>query len=202
MGDALNWMAVSGEMDRPKLASGCATSQTNVLAGIATLALAGFWFLALKTLLAQEAPPDSGPGRLAVLDTCKFLLMIPVINQHTTFWFGPHVLQGTMQYVHFHTRTFCFVSGLTAQGLPNEKSIKSVVFRLIAPTMLWTLVGFAYFDRDTLKNRSGQQQLTYLFQGFLMAPGISWYMYALVCWRIAGWGLMSMSQLHVALCHS
>jgi fucose 4-O-acetylase-like acetyltransferase len=121
--------------------------------------------------------------------------MIPVINQHTTFWFGPAVLQGTMQYVHFHTRTFCFVSGLTAQGLPNDKSIKSIVFRLIAPTMLWTLVGFAYFDRDTLKNRTVQAQITYLFQGLLMAPGISWYMYALVCWRIMGWGLMSFKPI-------
>jgi len=38
-------------------------------------------------------------------------------------------------------------------------------------------------------------QLTYLFQGFLMAPGISWYMYALVCWRVGGWGLMSMKPI-------
>merc|ERR1719401_1555251 len=195
MGDALNWMAVSGEMDRPKLSSGCANSQTNLVAGIATLALAAFWFAAVRSVLAQEVPADAGAGRLAVLDTCKFLLMIPVINQHTTFWFGPRVLQGTMQYVHFHTRTFCFVSGLTAQGLPSEKSIKSVVFRLLAPTMLWTLAGFLYFDRDILKHRPAQQQLTYLFQGFLMAPGISWYMYALVCWRIAGWGLLSMKPM-------
>jgi len=182
---------VAVDMDRPKLTSGCASSGTNMTAGAAILALAAAWFAVVKYFMSKPAPDAAVSNRMPVLDFCKFLLMIPVICQHTTFWFGPKVLQGTMQFVHLHTRTFCFVSGVTAQGLPSERSIKSVVFRLIAPTMLWTLVGFCIFDRELLGKRSAQAQLTYLFQGFLEAPGISWYMYALVCWRVAGWALLS-----------
>lgn len=186
-----SFLDVGLEIGRPKLTGGCASSGRNMEAGAATLALAGVWALGLGWLLSKPAPENASAGRLAALDACKFMLMIPVICQHTTFWFGPKVLQGTMQFVHLHTRTFCFVSGMTAQGMPTEKSIKSVVFRLIIPTILWSFAGFAIFDRELLGKRSEQAQLTYLFQAILMAPGISWYMYALVCWRVAGWALLS-----------
>eukprot|EP00928_Gymnodinium_smaydae_P046733 TRINITY_DN31150_c0_g1_i1.p1 TRINITY_DN31150_c0_g1~~TRINITY_DN31150_c0_g1_i1.p1 ORF type:complete len:507 (+),score=114.27 TRINITY_DN31150_c0_g1_i1:111-1631(+) len=196
--------ATSSELaNRPKLAAGCADASKSLVAGAATLLLGAFWFVALRLLLQQPVVEGADVGsRLAVLDAAKFLLMIPVINEHTTFWFGPSVVQGVMQYVHFHTRTFCFVSGLTAQSAVSEKGVRGVVFRLIVPTILWQLVGYMYFDRAIVQRKTPQDQVLHLFNCILTAPGISWYMYALVTWRVMGWALMSfrpMSRVMVSV---
>jgi len=56
-------------------------------------------------------------------------------------------------------------------------------------------VGFLYFDREAVQRKTPQDQLTYLFTCILMAPGISWYMYALVTWRVMGWALLSVKPV-------
>jgi hypothetical protein len=125
------------EIVRPKLSAGCASAEFNWVVGFAALFLIGVWTVALRWLLRQPAKSCDDGQRMPALDAAKFVLMIPVINEHASFWFGPLVLRGAMQYVHFHTRTFCFISGLTAQSPVSEKGVRSVVFRLIAPTILW-----------------------------------------------------------------
>jgi hypothetical protein len=48
-----------------------------------------------------------------------------------------------------------------------------------------------YFDGDFVRRKTYQEQILHLFQCILTAPGISWYMYALVTWRVLGWALLS-----------
>jgi len=171
----------------------CTTSRISLVAGGVSLVIVLAWIVVLGLLLRLPPSENAAKGsRMPILDMAKFLLMIPVINEHTTSWFGPLTLQGTMQYVHFHTRTFCFVSGLTAQGPANERNVRSVVFRLFVPTILWQLIGFAYFDRDKLNHMSAMEQVQHLMTAMFTAPGISWYMYALITWRIMGWALVNL----------
>lgn len=180
-------------VDRPKLAAGCASSSTSLLAGAVALALGAAWWIGFSLLLRNPARTDASDSpRLPILDAAKFMLMIPVINEHTTFWYGPMTLQGMMQFVHLHTRTFCFVSGCTAKSAVNEKAVQGVVCRLIFPTILWQLCMYFYVDHGTVAQKKPQDQVLYLFNAILTAPGISWYMYALATWRVLGWALLTL----------
>jgi len=110
--------------------------------------------------------------------------MVCVISDHA----GLH-----HEFLHFHVRTFCFLSGLVAGDAPSLRSLHNLTFRLVLPLLLWCLLlDPIVFHTDPLQVPSRATWAGKVF-GNIFHAGMHefpylWYLYALVCWRL--WGFL------------
>mmetsp|Transcript_19530 Transcript_19530/g.31312 ORF Transcript_19530/g.31312 Transcript_19530/m.31312 type:complete len:491 (+) Transcript_19530:68-1540(+) len=158
-----------------------------------------------------SASAGSNYTRLAHLDNAKFILVTCVIVDHmsrSAYWprrfDGDHsgmsyLDSGIREFLLFHTRTLCFISGLVGRSPPDTRMFRKVLFRLVLPLIFF--VGLF---------RMGELILNYTMRsGSFMPPGEfaynlkqclgglnivkGWYLQALILWRIWGCILMILS---------
>lgn len=142
---------------------------------------------------------SGGPfrGRAPHLDNAKFFLMCVVVTVHvqhaTPYWRWNKQLRLFIGV--FCTRTFGFISGIVSQDLPSLKSFKGLVFKLITPLLFYIVLiepialplslgsWYTSWNEYTLRIVSNITKAQ---------AGATWYMFALIHWRIWGWMLQQL----------
>lgn len=178
------------------------------LCAIGVVLLLLWWCLSLQLFLGLElgscmrflsTSGDSwrtGPAkeRRPHLDNAKLILMLMVVVTHC------HVATKGWRWnipIHlfinpFCTRTFGFISGICSQDGPSLRSFRSLVFRLIMPLVLFSTIyepavlPIVEIGRPLSLNEYSQRVQVNLTEA---QAGASWYMFALICWRIWSWML-------------
>jgi len=142
-----------------------------------------------------------GPVRQPHLDNAKFLLMLTVLLTHC------HVATKPWRWnkeAHFFinpccTRTFGFISGIMTQDPPGVGAMRVTLFRMVAPLILFSAV----VEPALLPLAEGEAMGG--FQGYAhrvmsnlteATAGATWYLFALVAWRIWGWMLMPLTPTY------
>lgn len=185
-----------------------------VLCGLGTAILLAVWLLTvgwianstlgerLRLLWSSGSYWETGPSkeRRPHLDNAKMFLMFLVVLTHchvaTKGWRWNIPIHLFMNP--FCTRTFGFISGICSQESPSLRSFRGLVFRLIVPLVLFCGIiepvvlpvvetgRFLSWRRYTIRV---ELNLT------LAEAGATWYMFALICWRIWGWFLQPLTPL-------
>lgn len=133
------------------------------------------------------------------LDTAKFLLMVLVFTTHCKSvhhdWPGHHAV---MVFINpFCTRCFALVSGIvTSREEPNTASMQRLVFRLAAPLVIFCVfiepllvpMALGLPPKATLRLMP-LRAATNLTEA---SAGATWYMFALIVWKLCGWMLLSL----------
>lgn len=139
--------------------------------------------------------PGVGKQRCAHMDNAKLILMFMVLLTHchdaTHDWRWNaeiHLLINP-----FCTRSFGFISGLFDQDAPDGASCRRIIFRLAAPLILYcTFVEplvLPLVDGTTM-NTWDDYSLRVINNLTLSQAGATWYMFALICWRVWAWMLL------------
>lgn len=142
---------------------------------------------------ASQKPATS---RRPHLDTAKFVLMVLVVATHCKelhrAWPAHHAV---MAFINpFCTRCFALVSGLVCDEPPSTHAMQQLMFRLAAPLVLFCVIvepillplvlGDSFAQALRLLPPRAKENLTQA------TAGATWYMFALMSWKVWGWMLM------------
>lgn len=147
---------------------------------------------------AKEVPKTG--SRIYVLDTAKFLALPLVCVWHMG------CSSGYCHFIAFHTRIFCFVSGVVSKDPPSMKQFRSVTFNLVVPTMMYCFVLTPFVFPLLHWRLPTEEDYGYVnvFRYYFKANArVVWFLIALTFWRIWGFMLMPLkrsARLPVAVC--
>jgi len=137
--------------------------------------------------LPQRPSEPTSPGRLAVIDNAKFLLVFIVLWEHVEgYGFQTPKYWRIMYFTDpFVTRAFAFASGLVCKDQMSKKFLETVFFRLFLPwffyeTVIICLLWSPMADVD-IGLHATIRRLGYDLK---FNPNPGWYLLGLVEWRL------------------
>lgn len=206
--DATTRILSSSKSNAPTPKWALAVHRHTLMAAGFTVILIAVWVGVVLRFIVQikHQPVDaladsSGEDRLAVLDNAKLILICGVILFHIlgshpakVYWRLQEARHMQLFVDPWETRTFCFISGVLSPSPPSLRAFKSIVTRLMAPTILYCgcVVPLIVLAR-------GKQAfdfaliLTSLSNVYQKTNNtVIWYLQALLIWKLLGFMFMTL----------
>lgn len=137
-------------------------------------------------------------GRLPVLDNAKLILIACVVLFHFlgsacgVTWKLREARHIQLFIDPFETRAFCFISGILSPCRPSMKASRSLVLRVVAPTILYCAVIVPLLVLTKGKEQPDLNLLMMSLSNLYMKTNntVIWYMQALFVWKLLGFLLV------------